>query len=80
MLGTIQQYAALNRYGFILSDNDFRSQIFFHIKNYHGSLIPEKGMRVEFDLGPGFKPGLPDQAIKVIPADTAEKAVTGGAK
>ena len=66
MQGTIQNYYPLKGYGFILAG--FRKRVFFHVTRYNGPTAPTIDMRVEFDLGPGHKPGQPDQAIKIIPA------------
>jgi len=77
MTGTVSKYFVVRAFGFIIPDSDFRSSVFFHLKNYNGATVPTEGMRVEYDMGPGLKPGE-TQAIKVIPA--LEKAVCGGAK
>jgi cold shock CspA family protein len=69
MLGTVQSYLPLDSYGFIIPDSEFRARHFFHLSNYNGNVIPRKGLRVEYDLAPGRKPGQ-IQAIKVIPAVT----------
>jgi cold shock CspA family protein len=73
MFGTIQTYQEDRGYGFIKIS--FKERYFFHIENYRGETIPTVGMRVEFDLAPGHKPGQPNQAIHVIPADA-----TGGGR
>jgi cold shock CspA family protein len=68
MLGVVQNYYPLKGCGFILSG--FNKRIFFHITNFNERTVPVIGTRVEFDLGPAYKPGLPDQAVRVIPAET----------
>lgn len=68
MFGTVQTYHEDRGYGFIKIT--FKERYFFHVQNYRGETAPTVGMLVEFDLAPGHKPGQPDQAIHVIPAET----------
>jgi cold shock CspA family protein len=55
-------------FGFIRREDDFRVQVFFHFNNWSDPKAPAMHQRVEFDLGPGFKPGQADQAVKIIVA------------
>jgi cold shock CspA family protein len=73
MFGTVQSYFPLKGFGYIHVAEDFRKRIFFHVTNWHAATIPVQGMRVEFDLAPGHKPGQQPQAIKII-------AIDGGAR
>ena len=66
MFGKIHVYYEDRGYGFI--SVNFRERRFFHVDNYKGAEIPTSGLRVEFDLAPAIKPGLPDQAVRIIPA------------
>jgi cold shock CspA family protein len=72
MFGTIQTYYEDRGYGFIKIS--FRERYFFHVQNFRGETVPTQGMRVEFDIAPGHKPGQPNQAIHVIPAEITDGA------
>lgn len=74
MFGTILDYNDKRGYGFINLKSGRR--VFFHISSYNGEAIPTPGMSVEFDLAPAKKPGKPDQAARIIPAETT----VGGAQ
>lgn len=65
MFAKIQQYNDLKGFGFLLKD--FRTRVFFHVKDWKGSVPPQQGMQVSYELGPAFKPGLPDSAVSVTP-------------
>jgi cold shock CspA family protein len=69
MLGTILKYNESRGFGFIRLASDRR--VFFHISNYNGDVVPASGIPVEFDLAPSKKPGKPDMAVRIIPAETA---------
>jgi cold shock CspA family protein len=68
MFGKVHVYYAAKGYGFI--SVNFKDRRFFHIDNYRGGILPVPGMQVEFDLAPSRKPGKPDQAVRIIPAET----------
>lgn len=40
---------------------------FVHLTNWKGVNPPVVGDEVEFELAPGYKPGLPEQAVNVTP-------------
>lgn len=67
MIGVIHQYNDDRGFGFIRTS--FRTQFFFHISNWGGPEVPERGQKVEFDLGAPHKEGLNPQAVRVIPVD-----------
>jgi cold shock CspA family protein len=71
MFGEIYSFDEDRGFGFIRIS--FKEQYFFHVQNWRGAVVPVRGQRVEFDLGPGHKPGQRPQAIKVI-------AIEGGAQ
>ena len=67
--GIIRTFIPRRQFGFILRDDG--KDFFFHLAEFHGT--PTLGQRVEFELGPAVKLGMPDQAVEVTP-------VTGGAQ
>jgi cold shock CspA family protein len=68
MFGKVHVYYEEKGYGFI--SIAFNKRVFFHVSHYRGEVVPTAGLSVEFDLAPSIKPGKPDQAIHVIPAET----------
>jgi cold shock CspA family protein len=74
MEGKVQKFQVLKGYGFIL--RGFRERVFFHVSSWKSDTAPRIGMVVTFDLAPAHKPGLPDQAINVVPVESS----VGGAK
>ena len=69
MTGLVQKFSELKGYGFLLLD--FKTRVFFHISSWKSSTAPRIGMPVSFDLAPAHKPGLPDQAINVVPVESS---------
>lgn len=74
MFGKIHIYYEDRGYGFI--SVNFKERRFFHVSNYRGEVLPTPGLMVEFDLAPAKNSEKPDQAVHVIPAETA----VGGAR
>lgn len=62
MKGIITAYNAVKCWGFIKDENGNRQ--FFHADN-SPDLKPELGIAVEFELGPPFRLGQPDQAVNL---------------
>jgi cold shock CspA family protein len=65
MQGTVQVFNSFKGFGFILVD--FRTRMFFHVKNYTGAIEPVGGMVVTFDVAPPHKAGQLEQAVNVVP-------------
>jgi cold shock CspA family protein len=74
MIGKVQKFSELKGFGFLLQD--FRTTVFFHVSGWTSSIPPKIGMRVTYDLGPSRKPGMPDQAVNIVPLGV-ESSVDG---
>jgi cold shock CspA family protein len=76
MQGRVQKYVELRGYGFILLD--FKTRVFFHLRDWKSDLAPQVGMHVTFDLSPSSNPAKYklNQAINVA----AVEHVGGGAR
>jgi cold shock CspA family protein len=64
MIAKVQSYSELKGYGWLLID--FRTRLFFHIKQWNGNIPPEAGMTVSYDVAPGNREGI-TQAANVTP-------------
>jgi cold shock CspA family protein len=69
MIGRVQKFSEMKGYGWLLLD--FRTRIFFHITSWKSDTAPQVGMTVSFDTAPSRKPGLPDQAVNIMPVESA---------
>jgi cold shock CspA family protein len=76
MQGRVQKYVELRGYGFILID--FKTRVFFHLKDWKSDVAPQVGMAVTFDISPSGNPQKYklNQAINVVPVES----VSGGAR
>ena len=74
MKGKISQYKELSGFGWIYEG--FNKVHFFHVSNWNAATIPVVGMEVEFEVGPGRKPGQ-TQAVNIVPIASQ---VEGGAR
>jgi cold shock CspA family protein len=78
--GTVVIFDAPRGWGMVLRDSDGK-KIYFHVKNALRNCIPSLDMRLEFEMGPPYKTGMPDQAVnlryerKVETATTADKVI-----
>jgi len=68
MVGIVHSFDEDRGFGFVRVS--FKEQYFFHVQNWRGAEAPARGQRVEFDLGPGHKPGQRPQAVRVIVVET----------
>lgn len=62
--GRITQFKELNGFGWVAVA--FNKVHFFHVSEWKADFIPAVGMEVEFEIGPGRKPGQ-TQAVNVTP-------------
>lgn len=60
--GRIVLFDVPRGWGMILRDSDGK-KVFFHTKNKVRNFLPALGARVQFEMGPAYKVGLPDQAL-----------------
>jgi cold shock CspA family protein len=76
MQGKVQKYVELRGYGFILID--FKTRVFFHLRDWKSDVAPQVGMPVTFDISPSSNPAKYklNQAINVVPVE----GFGGGAK
>ncbi len=65
MQGKILSYTEERGYGFISNPTNFRQRIFFHLSKWTSEVAPAIGQIVDFELGPGSKPGL-QQAVNIV--------------
>lgn len=70
MKGKITQYKEPNGFGWIAES--FNKIHYFHVSNWMADTIPVVGMEVEFEIGPGRKPGQ-IQAVNVTPISPASQ-------
>ena len=73
--GIIQTFIARRNFGFIRRDVDSK-EIFFHQMDFDKG-TPVLGQRVEFELGPAVRLGMPEQAINVAPKIEAIDVLAG---
>jgi len=64
--GRVQKFDELRGFGFILQG--FKTRFYFHVANWlNDTVAPKPGMAVLFELAPGKKAGLADQAVNIVP-------------
>lgn len=61
--GTICTFIPNRKFGFIKTDGG--GEVFFHQMNFERG-VPVLGQRVEFELGPSVRLGMPEQAVNVV--------------
>ena len=76
MIGKVQKFSELKGFGFLLQD--FKTTRFFHVSSWNSDIAPKNGLKVTFDLASSRKPGMPDQAVNIVPL--AVESVGGGTK
>jgi cold shock CspA family protein len=61
--GSITVFDFPRGWGYITRDDGQR--VYFHVKNKIRTFLPALDARVEFEMGPAYKSGLPDQAVNL---------------
>jgi cold shock CspA family protein len=69
MVGQVQKVVMLRGFGFILQD--FRTRLFFHIKEWKSDTPPAVGMVVSYEVAPPNKPGRLPQAVGITVVESA---------
>jgi cold shock CspA family protein len=65
MVGQVQKFNTLRGFGFIVQD--FRTRLFFHVKEWKGDVAPSVGMSVSYEVAPANKVGQLPQATNIVP-------------
>jgi cold shock CspA family protein len=73
--GSIVVYDFPRGWGLILRESDGK-KVYFHVKNKIRNFIPALDVRVQFEMGPAYKSGMPDQAVNLRYERKAETATT----
>ena len=68
MIGIVQKFSQLKGFGFLLQD--FKTTRFFHVSSWNSDVAPKIGMKVSYDLAPSRKPGMPEQAVNIVPVES----------
>jgi len=64
--GIIRTFIPPRKFGFILADDG--REVFFHQMNFQKG-TPVLGQRVEYELGPSVRLGMPEQAVNITVVD-----------
>jgi cold shock CspA family protein len=72
--GIIQTFITRRNFGFIRRDDG--KEFFFHQMDFEKG-TPALGQRVEFELGPAVRLGMPEQAVNVTPEADAIDVLAG---
>jgi cold shock CspA family protein len=78
MQGIVVHYNQARGFGFIYSD-ELQRRVFFHASHVTGTSVAQVNHQCTFELAAG-KPGLPEQAVKVLVAPLAGLDVLRRAK
>jgi len=73
MQGKVHRFDEMKGYGFIL--HGFKHRVFFHVTDWNSEIPPQVGMVVAFDTAPSRKPGLPPQAVNVVPLEELRRRI-----